>query len=130
MVPYLKRPIRAAILTFVALAVFVGLSLPFQERPLRDSWPWAFVYCAFLSVAGVGLARLGRRAVLLIGVPFTVAVLPGVVGFALMLRSTSMQGGDGWLRLSLYLFYGLGFWGAYWIIRGWLLYFKDGGEKA
>ncbi len=128
--PYPKKPVRAAILTFVALAVFVGVCLPFQESTIRDSWPWAFAYCALLSVGSIGLVRLGRRVLVLIGIPFVVAVLPAIIGFTLMVGSTSLESGGAWLQLSLYLFYALGAWGAYWIARGWLLYYKNSVEPA
>jgi hypothetical protein len=122
---YPKRPVRAALIAFVILSAFVGAVIPFDER-IRGVWPFAFGYCALLAVASIGLARLGRRALLLLGVPAAVALTPGVVGIALMLRPEgSLDSGGVWLQVSLYLFYALAVWGICLVIRGWLLYFTQ-----
>lgn len=93
---------------------------------MREGWPLAFAYCAFLAIASIGLIRLGRRAFLLIGVPFAVAIIPGIVGVALMLQSSgSLDSGGSWLQISVYLLYAFGAWGIYWIVRGWLLYYSN-----
>lgn len=119
---YPKRPVRAAFIGFVILSVFVGAFIPFDER-IRSVWPFAFGYCAVLAVASIGLVRLGRRALLLLGVPAAVAIVPGVIGVALML--CSLDSGGAWLQVSLYLFYALAAWGFCLVIRGWSLYFKQ-----
>src|SRR5262245_47614329 len=97
---YPKRPARTALIAFVILAASVSVSIPFEER-IRGIWHLAFGYCAFLAVASIGLMRLGRRALLLLGVPVAVALAPGVVGFALTFHS--FDGGGAWLQLSVYL---------------------------
>lgn len=124
---YPKRPVRAALIAFVILSVFVGAFIPFDEH-IRSVWPFAFGYCAVLAVASIGLVRLGRRALLLLGVPAAVAIIPGVVGIALMLRS--LDSGGAWLQVSLYLFYALAAWGICLVIRGWSLYFRQSHDNA
>jgi hypothetical protein len=99
---YPKRPVRATLVAFAVLSAFVGAFIPFDES-IRGAWPFAFGYCALLAGASIGLARLGRRALLLLGVPASVALAPGVVGLALMLRpGGSLDSGAVWLRVSLY----------------------------
>lgn len=121
-----KRPAQAAAISFVVLSAFVGVLMPFQEQSVRERWPWAIVYCAFLALASIGLIRFGRRAFLLIGIPFVVAIAPGTVGFVLMVRSSGADDGAGtWLQLSLYLLCALGVWASFWGLRGWLLYYRQ-----
>ena len=124
---YPKRPVRTAVITFVILAAVVGAFIPFDEH-VRSAWPFAFGYCALLAVASIGLVRFGRRALLLLGVPAAVALIPGIVGFALMFRS--LDSGGVWLQVSLYLFYALAAWGICLVIRGWSLYFTQLREMA
>lgn len=127
---YPKRPVRATLVAFAVLSAFVGAFIPFDES-IRGAWPFAFGYCALLAGASIGLARLGRRALLLLGVPETVALAPGVVGLALMLRpGGSLDSGAVWLRVSLYLLYALAAWGICLVIKGWSLYFTQPHEGA
>jgi hypothetical protein len=127
---YPKRPVRAALIAFFILSAFVGAFIPFDER-IRNVWHFALGYCALLAVASIGLARLGRRAVLLLGVPAAVALSPGVVGIALMLRpGGSLDSGGVWLQVSLNLLYALAAWGICLVIRGWSLYFTKPHETA
>jgi len=127
---YPKRPVRAALIAFIILSAFVGVFIPFDER-IRSVWPFAFGYCAFLAVASIGLVRIGRRVLLLLGVPAAVAMAPGVVGISLALRSgDSLQSSGVWLQVSLYLFYALAVWGICLVIRGWSLYFAQSHEAA
>lgn len=119
-----QRPVRATFVTFVILAAFVGAVIPFDER-MRGAWPIAFGYCALLAVAAIGLAHFsGRALLLLLGVPAAIALAPAVVGIALIFRSGgSLDSGRAWLHVSLYLFYALGGWSIFLVIRGWLQYF-------
>jgi hypothetical protein len=127
---YPKRPVRAAVIAFVILSVLVGVFGPFDER-IRSARPFAFGYCVFLAVGSIGLVRLGRRALLRLGVPAAVALAPGVVGFALALRpGASIESGSIWLQVSLYLLYALAAWGICLVIRGWSLYFTQSHEAG
>ena len=127
---YPKRPVRAALIAFIILSAFVSAFIPFDAR-IRNVWPFAFGYCALLAVAAIGLVRLGRRALLLFGVPTAVALAPGVIGFALMLRpGGSLDSGGVWLQVSSYLFYALAGWGICLVIRGWSLYFTQSHATA
>jgi hypothetical protein len=78
----LSEAASASCADFMVLSAFVGAFIPFDER-IRSLWPFAFAYCAFLAVATIGLVRLGRRVLLLLGVPAAAALAPGAVGFAL-----------------------------------------------
>ena len=127
---YPQHPIRATVIAFVCLAVYVSVFMPFQEE-LRRGWLLAFGYCAFLAVVSVGLVRLGRRALLLLGIPAAVALVPGVVGVALALRpGASVESGSVWLGVSLYLLYALGVWGLCLVVKGWSLYFGEPHEAT
>lgn len=109
---YPQQPVKAFLIVFLSLAAFVGIFLPF-EAWLREVWTLAFGYCAFLAVSSVGLARLGRQVVLLLGIPFALALVPGLIGITLMLRSPNvLDSGEHWLQVSLYLLYAYGAWGA------------------
>lgn len=127
---YPKRPVRVAMLMSIALSLFVGACLLFMEPEARVPWPGAIAYCAFLSFCSIGLARFGRKGLLLIGLPFAVAFLPAIVGVVLLFRSQSGLDGVGWswLRLSLFLIYASGAWAVFWVLRGWLLCFRKPSE--
>jgi hypothetical protein len=128
---YPKRPVRAVWLTFLGLSVFFAISLPFQDDVPPQAWPLAFGYCALLPACAVGLARLGRRAFLLLAALASVPMVLGVVGVALMLRSgSSLDSGDIWLRVSLYLFYALGVAALVLSTRGWILYWRQTHEAG
>jgi len=119
---YPKRPMRIAFVVLVVLSVIFGAFLPLDER-LRDAWPTAFGYCVFLAVASIGLLRLGRGALWILGLPAVVALAPGIVGVALLLGSVDSSGV--WLQMSLYLLHALAVWGLCLVIRGWTLYFTQ-----
>jgi hypothetical protein len=120
---YPKRPVRAVVITFVALLVFVGVFIPFDEV-LQETWPFAFCYCLFLAIASVGLMRLGRIAIVTLLPAAAVAMAPGIIGFVMAFRSESYEFLY-WMKTSLYLFYAVGIWGIYLVVRGWFLYFKQ-----
>ena len=122
---HLQRPVRAVLILFFVLSAFIGVYLPFDEH-VREGWPLAILYCAFLAVTSIGLARLGRRGVLLFLIPAVIAAAPGFVGIALSLRT--FGGGDVWLRTSVYSLYAVGVWGTCLVIRGWWLCFTQPGE--
>lgn len=83
-------------------------------------------YCALLSIAGIGLVRFGRRALLLLGVPAVVALAPGVIGFALLSRPEgSIYHAAAWWTASHYLINALAAWGICLVFRGWALYFTN-----
>ncbi|WP_146115616.1 MULTISPECIES: hypothetical protein [Pirellulaceae] len=125
---YPKRPVRATFITFLSLSAFVGAFMPFDQT-IRDAWPFALGYCALLAVSSVGLARLGWRGWLLVVAGTMIAVAPAAVGIALMLRpGGSIEDGDVWLPVSLYLFYALMAFGVCLVIRGWTLYFTKSDE--
>src|SRR5688572_3115859 len=91
---YPKRPIRAAAIAFVILSSCFGAAMPWDDD-IRSLWPYAFGYSAVLAVASIGLARLGRRVFLLLGVPALVALAPGVVGLVMALRpGASLESGN------------------------------------
>jgi hypothetical protein len=118
-------------LTFLGLSAFFAISLPFQDDFPPQAWPRAFGYCALLPACAVGLARLGQRTFLLLAALASVPILLGVVGVALMLRSgSSLDSGDIWLRVSLYLFYALGAATLFLSTRGWILYWRQTHEAG
>lgn len=123
---YPKHPVRAAIITFVALLAFVGVcALLMQERTLL-TWSWAVAYCAFLSVGSIGLIRLGPKFFWRIGIFFFFSMIPAAIGMTQMLRSTgSIDMGERWLQVSLYLLYAVAAVGLYWVVKGWLKYFEE-----
>ena len=126
-----KRPVRVVWLMFLGLSAFFAISLPFQEDVPLQTWPLAFGYCALLPACAVGVARLGRRAFLVLAALASVPIVPGIVGVAIMLRSgSSMDSGASWLRNSLCLFYALGVAVLVLSVRGWVLYWrqKDGAD--
>jgi hypothetical protein len=128
---YPKRPVRAVWLTFLGLSVFFTISLPFQDDVPPQAWPLAFGYCALLPACAVGIARLGRQAFLLLAALASVPMLLGVVGVAFSMRSgSSLDSGDIWLRVSLYLFYALGVAALALSIRGWILYWRQTHEAG
>jgi hypothetical protein len=122
---YPQRPVRAALIAFVALATYVAAFMPFDEE-LRKGWPLALCYCAFLAVTGIGLVRLGPRAVLFLIVASVAMILLAIVGMAIVFSSDSPLNSSGWwwLQASLYLFYGLGVCTVCMVGRGWFLYLK------
>lgn len=123
---YPKHPVRAAVISFVALLAFVGVCiLLMQERTLL-TWSWAVAYCAFLSVGSIGLIRLGPKVFWRIGISFLISMIPAAIGMTRMLRSTgSMEVGERWLQVSLYLIYAVAAVGLYWVVKGWLKYFEE-----
>jgi hypothetical protein len=121
---YPKRPVRTTFVVFLALAAFISLFIPFEER-LRGKWPFAYAYCALLAVSTVGLARLGRRAMSFLIASAAIASLPAVIGIAIFLvRGPSIEFTTSWIQVSLYLFYLLGALGLLMVVKGWLLYFQ------
>jgi hypothetical protein len=120
-----KRPFRVVWLAFLGLSACFAISLPFQEEVPPQKWPFAFGYFALLPACAVGIARLGRRALLLLIALALVPGILGVVGFALVLRSSSFDSGGIWLRVSLYLFYAVGVAAVFLSARGWLLYWRE-----
>ncbi len=126
-----KRPIRAAWLAFLGLSAFFAISLPFQDDSPPQAWPLAFGYCALLPACAIGIARVGRRAFLILAGLAAIPIVLGVVGVALMLRSgSSLDSGDVWLRVSLYLFYALGLAALFLSTRGWILYWRQTHEAG
>ncbi len=119
---YPKHPVKAALVGFAILSGCVALVLPFDER-VRGAWPFAFGYCALLPVVGVGLVRLGQKVFWVLGIPLAVALAPGAVGLALLLRSEGANDlGADWLRVSLYSCYALAAWVLCLVVKGWSLY--------
>jgi hypothetical protein len=105
--------------------------LPFQDDVPPQAWPLAFGYCALLPACAVGIARLGRQAFLLLAALASVLMLLGAVGVAFRMRSgSSLDSGDIWLRVSLYLFYALGVVALALSIRGWILYWRQTHEAG
>jgi hypothetical protein len=110
-----------AIIGSLILSALVGAVIPFEEG-LRSAWPYALGYGVLLSFASVGLARLGLRGLLWLGIAAAVALAPGVIGFVLALQG--VESSSTWLQVSLYLFYALAGWGVGLVARGWWLYFR------
>lgn len=128
---YPKRPVRVVWLAFLGLSAVSAIFLPFQDDFPPQAWPLAFGYCALLPACAVGIARLGRRVFLLLAALASVPVALGIVGVALMLRSgSSLDAGDIWLRISLYLFYALGVATLVLSARGWILYRRKAHEAG
>jgi hypothetical protein len=50
--PYPKRPVKAALMHFMVLSVFIGAFIPFDAQ-IRRVWPLALGYCALLSTPGM-----------------------------------------------------------------------------
>ena len=100
--------------------------MPFvREIPIK-ALPLGFAYCAILSVASVGLVRLGRQLFLSLVIPLIVALIPGYIGMRLIHQPDAAleDSGVAWFRVSLYLFCAVGMWGIYLVVKGWLLYFR------
>ncbi|EEF60947.1 hypothetical protein [Pedosphaera parvula] len=122
---YPKEPAKAFFIVFFSLSALAAIMLPISV------WTLAFGCCAFLAVTSVGLARLGRRVVLLLGLPFALAMLPGLIGVTLMLSSPHvLDAGESWLQVSRYLLYAWSAWGVCWVARGWLLYYREPHQTA
>ena len=127
---YPKRPVRAVGIMFLILSVYVAISFSFLDDFPPQAWPLAFGYCALLSAWAVGIARLGRRAILLLTALASVPIVLGFVGVELMLRmGSSLDSGDIWLRISLYLFYALGVAALVLSTIGWILYWRQRRER-
>ncbi|HEX3628033.1 MAG TPA: hypothetical protein VH280_21695 [Verrucomicrobiae bacterium] len=123
--PYPRRPVRAALLTFLLCSVWVTIFLPFLTKQLPPrSWPPLYAYCAVLAIGAIGFVRLGPTALLQVVVSALVAGMPGAVGVKLALAAPSSDAGRVWLHISLYLFYAVGLLAIFFIVRGWSLYFK------
>ena len=123
---YPKRPGRIVWLTFLGLSAFFAISLPFQDDFPPQAWPLAFGYCALLPACVVGIARLGRRVFLLLAALASVPIVLGIIGVALTFRGgASLDSGDIWLRISLYIFYILGLAALILSTRGWILYWRQ-----
>lgn len=124
--PSLLRPIRATFLTFLGLSGFTAICLPFQNDFDPAKWPLAFGYCAILAVSSIGLARHGSQGLLLFGLPAIVALLPAIIGIALMILPDAPLGaGAKWLTASQYLLYTEAMWCAFLTVVGWMMLYKD-----
>lgn len=123
--PYPRRPVRAAWLTFLGCSAWVTVFLPFATEELPPAtWPFGYGYCALLAVATVGLIRLSRTAFLVLGPMAAIAVISGAVGLKLVLKPTPSDAGMVWLRVSQCLFYVACGLGIVFVIRGWVLYYQ------
>jgi hypothetical protein len=123
---YPKHPIRFVWLTFLVLSAFFAVCLLFQADLPPQAWPLAFAYFALVPACAAGIARLGRRIILLFFALGWIPVLPGIVGVALMFRSGSkFETGAVWLQISLYGFYAVGLFAILLSLRGWYLYWKQ-----
>ena len=123
--PYSKRPFRAVLFLFLALATFVSLFAPFEPR-LRGAWPLALGYCAILAVFTVGLIRLKFRYLALLIFSGLTSMLLGLEGyFGLMQSETFTETGMRWIRASLYFGYGTGLVAMVFSCWGWISYFKE-----
>lgn len=123
-----NRPIRITLVTFVLLSTLLGVTMAVDAR-LRAVAHWGVLYCAVLTLASIGLARLDRHSMWIVGIPCVAALIPGLIGFALILQESQVNKAEIWLRASVYSFYGLAPWVGYWSARGWWLYKQDSRSK-
>ncbi|MEZ6058337.1 MAG: hypothetical protein R3C01_16680 [Planctomycetaceae bacterium] len=119
-----KRPVRAALVMFILLCGFYGLFMPFSAR-LQGSWPYVFGYCALLSIAVIGIVRMGVRVLLLLGVTGVMAIAMAIVGNQLTLRTGRLDAGSVWFTVASNLLYALAASTTCLSLRGWWLYFSE-----
>ena len=99
--------------------------MPFDPE-IREYWPLTFGYCALLAFGSIGLARLGRRAVLLLALLGLLSLLPMGIALALIYRNGATSDSvQSWFYASLYLSCVGGALALYLALRGWLLYVRD-----
>ena len=120
---HFQHPVRATLLAFALLSVFVGIFMPFEPR-VREAWPFALGFCAVLAVASVGLARVGSRSLSLFLASCALAICPFMVGLVLLRTGSPLETFWMWLHVSWYLFHALGVLMLCLAARGWYLYFS------
>lgn len=127
---YPQRPIRAALVTFLCLALFVGFILLLVEE-IRRAWLLAFGNCLFISVACIGLLRLRFRELVFLSISIFILMSLCFFSAVVIMRSNYASDTMGVLFLVVqYLFYAVGLWGLFLICRGWSLYYRDRHEKS
>jgi len=121
-----RRPVRAALLSFLALSALIAASFPFIDGLPPLAWPAGFLYCALLPLWVIGVARLGARAFIRFGIVYAVALIPAGIG------ALAWGAGDGrrlsfeLLDLSCWLLVPVGLWGIFLALKGWSLYHGAG----
>lgn len=122
---YPRKPVKAAVITFIVLMVWCGLFLPFNAD-VRDRWVWLVGYCGALSIVVIGIIRFGPRAVVLLVIAGLLASAPAVIGIAwLLLMAGPIEETLIWVAVSRYLLFGVIAGAILWAIYGWILYFTS-----
>jgi hypothetical protein len=125
---------RAVLIAFVTLSALLSAGGLIVGTGFGYHWSGedlvrACIWCVLLAVGSIGLARLSRRAFLVLGLAFGLAIVPALIGAYLRwLRGGSIDEHETWFSVSMCLVCLVSGGAIYLAVRGWRLYFRERNE--